>query len=200
VLSRAVIALTLGACGGAPPPGDAAASSACPTGDVVVQVEAEAAALAGCAAMRGDLTVGPSFTLASATGLGDVRHVRGALDVSDNLSLGGVYLGGLISVDGDVVIENNRALSTASLHRLTEVGGDLIVRGNRALERLDLAALRRVGGRVQISGQPALEAVELGALRSAGSIEIEDVPAWPTEEIDAVKRRVVPPDPAPQPP
>ena len=199
MLRRAAIALCLGACGGAPPPGDESAPRACPAGDAIVQVEAEAAALAGCAALRRDLTVGPSFTLASATGLGEVRRVGGTLDVSDNLSLGGLYLGRLVSVDGDVVIENNRALATASLHRLTEVRGDLIVRGNRALERLDLAALHRVGGRLHIAGQPALEAVELGALQSAGSIEIEDVPAWPAEEIAALKRRVAARDPA-QPP
>lgn len=198
MLTRAVIALALGAsaCGGAPPPGDAPGSRACPTGDAVVQVETESEALAGCAEVRGDLTVGPSFTLASSTGLGGVRHVHGTLDVSDNLALGGIYLGGLVSVHGDLVIENNRALASASLHRLTEVGGDLVVRGNRALERLDLAALRRVGGRVQISGHPRLEAVELDALTAAGSIEIEDDPAWPADEVSALKRRVARPDAA----
>ena len=168
MLSRAsvVLAACASGCGGAPPP-ESPAAPPCPTGDAVVQVEAEAAALAPCAEVRGDLTVGPSFTLASATGLGDVRRVRGALDVSDNLALGGLYLGGLVSVDGDLILENNRALATASLHRLVSVGGNLVVRGNRALERLNLAALRRVGGRVQISGHPVLEVVELGALGAA---------------------------------
>ncbi|HTE52215.1 MAG TPA: hypothetical protein VK698_15280 [Kofleriaceae bacterium] len=189
----------LAACGGGSA-GESSAGSgssdparrACPAGDALVQVDAEAAALSGCAAVNGDLVVGPSFTLDSAAGLADIARVTGTVDVSDNIELGGVFLPGLVSVGGDVVIENNRQLETASLHHLVEVGGDLTVRDNLSLLRLDLGALRRVGGAIRITGHPVLEAVALDALTRAGRIVVEDDAAWPAEEVDALERRVHP--------
>jgi hypothetical protein len=163
----------------------------CPPGDVAVQVEADAAGLAGCTEVSGALTIGPSFTLDGVSGLDRIARAT-SVDVSDNLELRGLFLPGLVAVGGDLVIENNRQLETASLHHLAEVSGDLVVRDNRALLRLDLGALRRVGGRVVVAGHPLLDSVVLDRLERAGELVIEDDPAWPADEIDRLRRVLAP--------
>jgi hypothetical protein len=170
----------------------ATAPPACPTGDTLVQVDAEAAALAGCTSISGRLAIGPSFALGSLAGLDRIERV-GGLDISDNAGLSGVYLPALVDVDGDLVIDDNRQVATVSLHHLVEVRGDLTVRDNRALTRLDLGALRRVGGRLVVSGHPSLDTVVLDRLQRAGPLVLEDNPAWPAEDVDGLRRRVSPP-------
>jgi len=165
------------------------AARACPAGDVTVQIDAEADALAGCSAVSGDLAVGPSFALHSLIGLARLERVAGRLDISDNLELTGVYLPALLAVDGDLVIDDNRQVRAVSLHHLVEVGGDLVVRDGRELVRLDLGALRRVGGRLEVSGHPALDTVVLDRLERAGQLVVEDDPAWPAEDVERVRRR-----------
>jgi hypothetical protein len=155
---------------------------------VVVQVEAEAAALAACRAVRGDVDVGPSFALRSLGDLGGLVRVAGDLEVSDNVDLGGLFLPGLVAVGGDLVIENNRQVSTVSLHRLARVGGDLIVRDNHGLVRLDLGALREVSGRLLISGHRQLDTVVLDRIERAGEIVLEDNPAWHPDEVQSLRR------------
>jgi hypothetical protein len=184
-------AILVSACGGAPQP-EQPAALACPRGDVAVQVDAEAAALAPCTTIAGDLAVGPSFALRSLAPLARIERVAGGLDVSDNLEPTGVYLPALTEVDGDLVIENNRQVATVSLHRLVEVKGDLTVRDNHELLRLDLGALRQVGGRLEISGHPQLDTVVLDRLERAGELALEDNPAWPAAEVARVTRRLAP--------
>jgi hypothetical protein len=182
-----VAVLAASGCGAAHPAGDAP-PRACPAGDVTVQVDGEAAALAGCDEVRGDLAVGPSFALRTLVDLARLERVRGRLDVSDNVLVSGLFLPGLVAVGGDLVIEDNRELTTASLHRLVEVSGDLIVRGNRALERLDLGALRRVGGRLEIAWHPLLDTVVLDRLERARELRVDGVPSWSAEEVERVRR------------
>ena len=179
----------LAACGAA----QRAEGGRCPARDVVVQVDAEAAALGACREM-GRLAIGPSFALRSLAGLERLERA-GAIDVSDNVDLGGLFLPALVAVDRDLVIDDNRQVATVSLHNLVEVGRDLVVRDNRALLRLDLGALRRVGGRLEISGHAALDTVVLDRLESAGELVLDDNPAWPAAEVDAVKRKAREPSP-----
>lgn len=166
------------------------ATPACPAGDVVVRVDEEAAALARCRTIAGDLVIGPSFALGSLGGLARIEQVTGALDISSNAALAGVFLPGLRRVGGGVTVESNLSAETVSLHHLVEVGGDLVVRGNRGLARLDLGALARVGGRVEIADHPVLESVSLDALAGAGDLAIDGNPAWSAAEIAALRTRL----------
>jgi hypothetical protein len=172
---------------GAPPKSEKPVP-ACPTGDVHVQVDDDAAALARCSTL-GALAVGPSFTLRALTPLAGIERVA-RLDVENNLALAGVFLPALVAVDGDLVIDNNTQVATVSLHRLVEVTGDLTVRDNRELVRLDLGALREVGGRLEISGHPALETVVLDRLERAADVVLDGNPAWPPDDAAALARKL----------
>jgi hypothetical protein len=163
-------------------------ASACPTGDVRVQVGDDTAALARCSTL-GALAVGPSFTLRALTPLAAIEKTR-SLDVSNNLALTGLFLPALVAVQGDLVIDNNAQVATVSLHRLVEVKGDLTVRDNRELVRLDLGNLRRVGGRLEISGHPALETVVLDRLERAADVVLDANPAWPPDDAAALARKL----------
>lgn len=167
----------------APPP-------ACPRGDAVVRVDEEAAALAGCAAIAGDLVIGPSFALSSLAPLQRIEEVGGSLEIASNAALAGVFLPGLRRVAGSVTIESNLQAETVSLHHLVEVGGDLVVQGNRSLVRLDLGALTSVRGRLQVSDHPALDSVSLDALAGAGDVAFDGNPAWPAADVAALRTRL----------
>ncbi|HUS64620.1 MAG TPA: hypothetical protein VMZ28_08770 [Kofleriaceae bacterium] len=145
-------------CGGAAP---AAAKPTCPRGDVTVQTSEEAAALAPCTAIEGNLTIGPSMALTSLAGLERITRVGGALVLRGNLVLAGAYFPALVAA-GAIVIEDNRLLETASLHHVGRAR-EVSVRRNRALERLDLGAL--AGGTVALDDNPRLDMVDLGRAR-----------------------------------
>lgn len=186
--ARALLVLLAG-CGASEKPAPAG-RPACPGGDVVVHVDEEAAALAGCRRIAGDLVVGPSFAMSSLAALGSIEEVTGSFEVSSNAALAGVYMGGLRRVGGSVTVDSNLSAETISLHRLVEVGGDLVVRDNRSLVRLDLSGLQRVGGRLEVSDHPLLDSVSVDALASAGELAIEGNPAWSAEQIAALRRRL----------
>lgn len=151
-----VLLLLATACGAAQEP----SQPTCPGGDVTVQTDEEAAALAPCAAIEGSLTIGPSMALTSLAGLERITRVGGALNIRGNLVLTGAYFPALVAA-GAIVIEDNRLLETASLHRVRQVAGDVVVRRNRALDRLDLSALDRVGGAVELRDNPRLDLADL---------------------------------------
>ncbi len=140
------------ACGSSQEP----ASPRCPRGDVVVQTDEEAAALAPCTAIEGSLTIGPSMALTTLTDLARIQRIGGALILRGNLVLTGAYFPALVEV-GRIVIEDNRLLETASLHRVRRAPDGVMVRRNRALERLDLSALERSGGAVELRDNPRLD-------------------------------------------
>ena len=189
MLKPLALAALAAACGASekPPPRP---RPACPAGDVIVHVDEEAAALAGCKRIAGDLVVGPSFAMSSLAALDSIEEVTGSFEVSSNEALGGVYMGGLRTVGGSVTVDSNLSAETVSLHHLIEVGGDLVVRDNRSLLRLDLSALRRVGGRFEVSDHPLLDSVSLDALASAGEVAIDGNPAWSAEQIAALRSRL----------
>lgn len=185
----AILAVAVG-CGSSEKPAQTPARPACPRGGAIVHVDEEAAALAGCKRIDGDLVVGPSFAMTSAAALGSIEEVTGSFEVSSNAALAGLYMGGLRRVGGGVTIDSNLSAETISLHHLVEVGGDLVVRENRSLLRLDLSALKTVGGRLEVSDHPLLDSVSLDALASAGDLAIDGNPAWSTEQIAAVRSRL----------
>lgn len=178
------------ACGASEKPAPAPATPACPGGDVVVRVDEEAAALARCTAIDGDLVVGPSFSLGSLAPLAGIERITGSLDISSNAALGGVFLPGLRRVGGSVTVESNLSAETVSLHHLVDVGGDLTVRGNRGLVRLDLGALKEVHGRLEVSDHPVLDSVSFDALASTAELAIDGNPAWPEADIAALRSRL----------
>ena len=152
-------------------------AAACPDGDQIVLFEEDAAELAGCRAIPGDLTVGPSLTLASLVELGKLERVDGSLEVSGNPQLSGLFLGRLTSVGGQLVIDGNDQMVTASLHRLQKVGGEVLITDNDVLDRLDLSALLYVGGRLEVSGHPRLSVLSLTHPDVMRGIQIFDNPA-----------------------
>ncbi len=177
-------------CGASEKPAAAPARAVCPRGGVIVHIDEEAAALAGCKRIDGDLVVGPSFAMTSVAALDSIEEVTGSFEVSSNAALAGLYMGGLRRVGGSVTVDSNLSAETISLHHLVEVGGDLVVRDNRSLLRLDLGALKMVGGRLEVSDHPVLDSVSLDALGSAGEVAIDGNPAWSAEQIAAVRSRL----------
>lgn len=191
MLRAAAAALAvLAACGASEKPERAPAAPTCPAGDVVVRVDEEAAALAGCTAITGDLVVGPSFALGSLAPLARIERIAGSLEISSNAALAGVFLPGLRRVGGSVTVESNLSVETVSLHHLVDVGGDLTVRGNRGLMRLDLGALKEVHGRLEVSDHPALDSVSFDALAITGELAIDGNPAWSEADIAALRSRL----------
>ena len=162
----------------------------CPRGDAIVRVDEEAAGLARCTVIEGDLVIGPSFALGSLASLARIEEVGGSLEIASNAALAGVFMPGLRRVTGSVTVESNLGAETVSLHHLREVGGDLVVQGNRGLLRLDLSALEKVGGRFEVSDHPVLESVSLDALVSAGEVAIDGNPAWSAAEIASLRSRL----------
>jgi hypothetical protein len=185
-----MVAFLVGCGASKKPPDHRAAPPRCPAGDALVRVDEEAAALAGCTAVAGDLVIGPSFALTSVAPLARIEEVAGSLEIASNAALAGVFLPGLRRVGGGVTIESNLQAETVSLHHLVEVGGDLVVRGNRGLVRLDLGALAAVRGRVEVTDHPVLDSVSLDALASAGDLAIDGNPAWSAGEIAALRTRL----------
>lgn len=180
----------LAACGASEKPERAPAVPACPTGDVVVRVDEEAAELARCSVIAGDLVVGPSFALGSLAPLAGIERITGSLEIASNAALNGVFLPGLRRVGGSVTVESNLSAETVSLHHLVDVGGDLTVRGNRGLMRLDLGALKVVHGRLEVSDHPVLDSVSFDALAGTGELAIDGNPAWPEADIAALRSRL----------
>jgi hypothetical protein len=185
-----LVAAALSACGGSSAAPAAPAGPSCPQGNAGVEIDEDARAMAGCRVVPGDLAIGPSLLLDSLAPLGELERVEGSLEVSGNVALGGLFLPELRRVGGAVSLDSNGAAMTISLHRLEEIGGDLRVTDHRSLERLDLGSLRRIGGRLEVSGNRSLDTVVLDRLSAAGELALEDNPAWPDEEVVALRRRL----------
>ncbi len=190
MLKPLALLAVLSACGASEKPAPPPSRPACPRVGAVVHVDEDAAALAGCKRIAGDLVVGPSFAMSSLAALGSIEEVTGSLEVSSNAALAGLFMADLRTVGGSVTVDSNLSAETVSLHHLVEVGGDLVVRDNRSLVRLDLSALQRVGGRLEVSDHPALDSVSLDALASAGDLAIDGNPAWSAEQIAALRSRL----------
>jgi hypothetical protein len=168
----------------------------CPSGDVRIIDDDEAAALAACTVIdgdlvidgaalrdvdalgriedvRGSLVVGPTLRLSSLGGLRSLRSVTADLDVSSNPGLIGAFFSALVQVGGNVSIERNHSAATISAHLLETVGGDLEISGNSSLLRLDLGGLSRVGGSLIVEDNRQLDDMVIGEAAVVGERRIE---------------------------
>ena len=132
------------------------------------------APLAQLEEITGDLVIGPTVGLEEA-GLNGLEHVGGAIRVSDNASLHGLYLPRLLDA-GRIVIDANQGLRTIALPRVAAVHGALAVTDNPKLELFTASQLVAVDHELVIAGQPKLETVELARLAAAEGVRIEDDP------------------------
>lgn len=146
-------------------------------GPVLVRTPEDAAALAGCTEVAGDLYVDPcrrcrepepacwmcedSDVLADLSDLGALERVGGHLIVGWDDP----------NTHHDGCVGHQRLDTLAGLTSLQTVGGDLLVGCSPELSSVDLPALEQVGGMMEIQGTtPA--ALELPALEEVGSMSL----------------------------
>lgn len=181
--------LALAAChgGAAPPP-------TCPAvGPVAIHGPEDVAALATCArvpglvvrtaapvdlssltdliAIDGDLAIGPTLSI-STLSIPAVRELRGALRVSGNGDLTGLFLPALATA-GAVEIVDDPSLASISAPALAAIDGGLTLARLPALELVDTSSLARVGGAVRVSGVPILANWVGPAPAVAGPVEVD---------------------------
>jgi hypothetical protein len=195
VLTRSILALVaLAGCGRAP--GSSAGPPVCPSGDVRIIDDDEAAALAACTVIdgdlvidgaalrdvdalgriedvRGSLVIGPTLRLTTLGGLRSLRSVTADLDVSSNPGLVGVFFAALVRVGGTLSVERNYSAATISAHRLETVDGDVEISGNSSLLRLDLGRLERVGGSLIVEDNRQLDDMVIGQPEVVGERRVE---------------------------
>jgi hypothetical protein len=145
----------------------------CPAGDVLVESQADVAALAGCRRLAGALAIRTGVALDLGP-LARLEEVRGDLVVGPTLALGGVDgFGGLRAVGGTLRVASNGEATGAWFPALERAGAVEVV-GNTALAELFVPRLGAVDRDVVIRGNPALELVDAGSLRRARRLSIED--------------------------
>jgi|GEM_PF-6317410 len=170
----AMAGLLLAGCGGAAASGRTE-SAACAGARVTVDREAQE--LGGCVTIDGDLLIyGP--TLSSLAPLDSLSTVRGDLVIGPTASLRTLNgLGNLQSVSGDVRVEETLRLDSVTLAGLVEVGGSLRIENNRDLAVVAVPALQTVGRHLFIDDNPDLLDVNLGPTASVGGerfVQTED--------------------------
>ena len=190
-------------CGGRPA---SPVAPSCPTrGPIVLASQADIRQVAPCtslpgvwirsgaaldtAALRaqtiaGDLVIGPTVGTAEVA-LGELRTVEGAVRVSSNGLLQGLFLRKLeraarIDIDGNV------ALTTVSLPRLISIRGALRITDNASLEALDMPMLESIDQELVLTGAPQLTLVDAAALQHAASVEIT-APKLPADVADRLR-------------
>lgn len=166
--------------------------------DVVIRTGAavDLAPLAHLDEIRGDLIIGPTVGIEEA-GLNGLEHVGGAIRVTDNAAMHGLYLPRLLDV-GRIVIDANPGLRTVALPRVTRIHGPLAVTDNPKLELLTASELVQIDRELVIGGQPKLENLEVGHLAAADGVRIGDDPKLPAELVQRLQQ--LPPEPPPPPP
>ena len=165
--------------------------------DVVIRTGAavDLAPLSHLDDIRGDLVIGPTVGIEEA-GLNGLEHVGGAIRVTDNAALHGLYLPRLVDA-GRVVIDANPGLRTVALPRATQIHGPLAVTDNPKLELLTASELVQIDRELVIAGQPKLENLELGHLAAADGVRVDDDPKLPAELVQRLQQ--LPPEPPPPP-
>ncbi|HEY3802100.1 MAG TPA: hypothetical protein VGL61_05805 [Kofleriaceae bacterium] len=144
--------------------------------------------------IRGDLIIGPTVGIEEA-GLNGLERVGGAVRVSDNAAMHGLYLPRLLDV-GRVVIDANPALRTVALPRVAEIHGALAVTDNPKLELLTASELVSIDRELVIAGQPKLENLEVAHLAAAEGVRIADDPKLSPELVQRLDQLPpVPPKP-----
>lgn len=137
--------------------------------------------------IKGDLVVGPTVGLEEVA-LNRVRTIGGAVRVSKNPSLRGLFLPRLENV-GRIFVEDNVSLTTIALPRVTAVRGAMIVSDNHALELIAAGELATVGHELVVIDHPKLTLVEMARLVSAEAVRIERDPKLPPERIAEIREK-----------
>jgi hypothetical protein len=204
--SSAAVGLTIAALACGPAPASPAAARCPADRAVVLASRADVARVAGCTELRGvtvrtggaldlstlraltaisgDLVIGPTVGIEQVT-LGGLRRVDGAIRVTGNGLLEGLYLPRLERAGG-LAIEGNAAITTISLPRLVAVGGALQITGNASLELVDLSALASIGRELVLAGGPRLTLALAGQLERAAAVRI-DAPNLPSDVVDRLR-------------
>jgi hypothetical protein len=125
----------------------------------------------------GDLVIGPTVGLEE-VGLNGLEHVGGAVRVSDNTSMHGLYLPRLIDA-GRIVVDGNPGLRTIAMPRIAAIHGPLVVADNPRLELLTASDLVAVDRELVIAGAPKLANLELAHLTAADGVRLDNDPKLP---------------------
>jgi hypothetical protein len=163
--------------------------------NVVIRTGAavDLAPLAHLREIRGDLVIGPTVGIEEA-GLNGLEHVGGAIRVTDNAALRGLYLPRLLDA-GRVVIDRNPGLRTVALPRAAQIHGPFVVTDNPKLELVTASELVQIDRELVIAGLPRLENLELAHLAAAEGVRVDDDPKLPAELVQRLKE--LPPEPPP---
>jgi hypothetical protein len=137
--------------------------------------------------IKGDLVVGPTVGIEEVA-LNRVRTIGGAVRVSKNPSLRGLFLPRLERV-GRIFVEDNVTLTTIALPRVATVRGAMIVSDNHSLELIAAGELATIGHELVIIDHPKLTLVELGKLVSAEAVRIERDPKLPPEKVAEIREK-----------
>ena len=161
--------------------------------DIAIRTGAslDLAPLAKLERIDGDLVIGPSVGLEE-IGLNGIEHVGGAIRVSDNAAMHGLYLPRLIDA-GRVVVDGNPALRTIAMPRISTIRGPFVVADNPRLELVTASELLAIDRELVIAGAPKLDNLELARLASADGVRLDNDPKLP----QAIAQRLaqLPPEP-----
>ena len=135
--------------------------------------------------ITGDLVIGPTVGIEEAA-LNGLMHVGGAVRVSNNPSLRGLFLPRLEDA-GRIAVDTNVTLTTIALPRIATVYGSIVVSNNRALELVSIPELVTVGHELVILDHPKLTLVQAGRLNAAEAVRIEGNPKLPAELVDQMR-------------
>jgi len=141
--------------------------------------------------ITGDLAIGPTVGMDEVS-LSELREVGGAVRITSNGSLHGVFLPRLEQA-GRLEIEANASLTTIALPRLVTARGSFVVTQNGALELIDISVLETVGKDLVITDNPVLTVIEAGKLATVLDVRIEGNRKLPAEQVNGVRA----PPPAP---
>jgi hypothetical protein len=137
--------------------------------------------------IRGDLVVGPTVGIEELE-LNRVRTIGGAVRVSKNSSLRGLFLPRLETA-GRIFVEDNGALTTIALPRIDTVRGAVIISDNHSLELIAAPELRSVGHELVVIDHPKLALMQLDKLVSAEAVRIERDPKLPPEMVTQIREK-----------
>jgi hypothetical protein len=148
----------------------------CPAGltsrrmNVVVQTDADLAALTGIECIEGNLSM-QGATVTSLAPLSALQIVTGALRIENSTPTSTAEMARLWSVGTDLSIYAFRG-SDLSLPALRTVGATLSVGSSPLVTRVSFSALESVGGTLSVAQNSLLGKVEGSALRQVATIEV----------------------------
>ncbi len=137
--------------------------------------------------IKGDLVVGPTVGIEE-VGLNRLRTIGGAIRVSKNPSLRGLFLPRLEDA-GRIFVEDNVSLTTIALPRITAIHGAMVISDNRSLELIAAGELATIGHELVLIDLPKLALAELGKLVSAEAVRIERDPKLPPELVTQIREK-----------